>query len=103
MVPAPVALDRRRVGSPRLVDHRDHLALRHQDPVGIGEDHLRVDQLLAGQDHRPGGECCLLGDAERPPGVGAALEVRPLDVEDGQVGPKRRHPNQPLHQGQVRV
>ena len=85
------------MGAARLVDDGDHLALGDQHAVGVGEGDLGVDQFLAAQDHGTSRQRGLLGDAERPPAVGAALGVGALDVEDREVGPQRGDANHAAH------
>src|SRR5260370_11718262 len=85
VVSLEMSLHRRRVRAARLVDDRDHLGLRKQNPIWIAQGDIDVDELLAGHDHLVRREPGLLGDSERPPGVRAAHRVGPLHVDDPNV------------------
>ena len=80
----------------RLVHHRDHLRLGKQDPVGIAQRHVRIDELLAADDHAISSQPGLLRDAQRSPRVCASLLIGPLHMDDGDVRPHGLDVDEPV-------
>ena len=79
------------MGAPRLDHDRVDDQARDDRPVRIGPDDFLGDQLLDHDDDAIGREGRLLLATEQAPDLGIAGGGGPLRVDDGDVGPQRRH------------
>ncbi len=91
VVAVVMAWNRRRMGSPGLVDHGADSKSRCQHPIGIAANDLRRHNLFGRQDHMSAGQAGIAADSQIAPDMGIAVLISPLHMHDGHIRLNGRH------------